>query len=263
MALHHRFHLPNATRPPGYIRNKFLPFKFLSYNNDKGEIIKEFAGMDSPELFAKNLQEQPDDWHYRTKPITYEINSNGYRAPEWDTVDWSEAVVMFGCSQTAGIGLAYDETITWFLGEILNRPVINLGAGGTGIDFSCYNSLLLYNNFPKPWGVVHWWTDMNRLSMFKDKYVQHEGVWSMTENSIMNMWTQDPVNPIMHSRMLINMTRALWEGKTRYWDGSWNDNTAYYIERERFSYASKARDMCHVGHSDTLRLAEQIAKELV
>ena len=262
MSFYNRFHLPNATKIPGYIHKKFLPFKFLSYVDESGNITNKFAGTDSPERFKKNLEEQPVDWHYRTNPITYEINSNGYRAPEWNQIDWSEAVVIFGCSQTAGIGLAYDETISWFLEKILNRPVVNLGAGGTGVDFAAYNSFLLYNNFPKPWGVVHWWSDMNRLSLFKDSYIQHEGSWSMTENSLMDYWTTDPVNPIMHSRMLVNMTRALWKDKTRYWDGSWSDTTAYYLEREKFPHTSHARDMTHMGRFDTLTLAQKIAKEL-
>jgi hypothetical protein len=249
---------------PGYMSLDFLPPKFFPAGNQDSDNsnIREYAGTDSRELFEENLKKMPADWHYRTKKISYSLNTNGYRAPEWDTVEWENSIVMLGCSYVAGIGLAEDETIPYNLSKILNRPVINLGAGGTSIAFSAYNSLLLHNNFPKPWAVINLWTDINRLTRFERDHIYHDGVWNMTPGSALDVWSSKPLNSKIHSQMMINLIRALWIGKTRYWDHSFFVNTSHYIGKPNLRFTPNARDLKHIGREDSLKVAQTIANEL-
>lgn len=57
----------------------------------------------------------------------YTVNSQGYRCPEFDAIDWENSIIFFGCSHVFGIGLLDHETVANQLSLILNCPVINLG----------------------------------------------------------------------------------------------------------------------------------------
>jgi hypothetical protein len=89
-----------------------------------------WVGSDTEERFQENLKSQPEDWPWRNQQITYKLNSQNYRAPEWDSIDWENSVVMFGCSQVFGVGVDEDQTLGYYLSELLNKPVINLGIPG-------------------------------------------------------------------------------------------------------------------------------------
>ena len=82
---------------------------------------------DSAELFAKNLQTQPDDWLYRTQEVVYRLNSLGYRCREFDQIEWAQSIVVKGCSVVEGIGLAEEDTLSSRLTDLFNQPVIKIG----------------------------------------------------------------------------------------------------------------------------------------
>ena len=84
-------------------------------------ISPDFCGTDDHATFERNLQLQPPDWQWRTKKIKYSVNSTGYRCPEWDQIDWSESILIFGCSQVFGIGVDDADTISDNLSRILSK----------------------------------------------------------------------------------------------------------------------------------------------
>jgi hypothetical protein len=245
---------------PTYLNHKLLLGETTAMQ--QGTDTVDFVGTDKAELFQENLLKKPQDWWYRTKPITYKLNSNGYRAPDWETINWSHAIVILGCSMTFGIGLAEDETISWYLSEILGRPVINLGVGGSSIPFSCYNSSLIYRNFGMPWAVINLWTDLNRVPIFSEVGINHNGPWCMTRESLMDHWTRSPFNAITHARMMSGLVHDFWKDKTRYWEATFFDHTAEYLEIERIRFEDRARDDLHIGKSGALQTAQKIAKKL-
>ena len=87
------------------LNNDFLPVREW---NKTGH----FNGYDSKELFEQHLKSQPDDWVYRYKTVNYTLNTHRYRAPEFDTIDWSKSVVIFGCSNVFGTSLDDNDTIS-------------------------------------------------------------------------------------------------------------------------------------------------------
>ena len=52
----------------------------------------EWSCSDTASKYQRNLESQPADWLWRTKPVHYNLNSQKYRAPEWDTVDWNNSI---------------------------------------------------------------------------------------------------------------------------------------------------------------------------
>lgn len=139
------------------------------------------SGGDSFAQFKKNLKTQPEDWYWKDKKITYSYNSQGYRCPEWDAIDWSQSILFFGCSFIFGVGVSDEDTCASQLQEITGIPVINLGCPGSSPMFQWVNSVRLRKANINPLKVIYSWPSSCRVSEFK-KYPdpilkQHWGPW--------------------------------------------------------------------------------------
>lgn len=175
-----------------------------------------FSGQDSSHLFQKNLEHQPKDWYYRTNAVEYTWNSNGYRAPEWDRVDWNHSHVVMGCSFVAGVGLTDMDTLPSRLSTELNEPVINLGYGGSGVATLAYNSLRLIDAGIRPLSVTLVIPNLSRLTFFQDSdtlhllpnfFVHSSG---SPFKSFYETWIGVGPNAEMHSHMLMRGVIASW-----------------------------------------------------
>ena len=123
---------------------------------------------------------------YTGKDITYNINSQGYRAKEWDQYDWNNSIVVFGASNVLGIGVHEDDTLSGQIQRKTGIPCINLGQLGSGCSSQWINSLLLLNQNITPKGVVYIWPDDSRDTEFKDDNgikVSFIGHWTPREFS--------------------------------------------------------------------------------
>lgn len=238
---------------------------FLPVSSESGNYITPdslgstayFASIDTEVAFKKNLQVQPADWHYRTKKVSYNLNSIGYRAPEWDAIDWANSVVIFGCSVTFGVGLAEDETISYQLSKRLNRPVINLGVATTSPAFAFHNSILLHDNLPTPWAVVQNWSGPTRISRYTNTgTIKSFGPWSAGKDKLYDEWIRHETNINMQNYFIIKAAAALWQSKTRYCAIS---NWEYPMPVERCHHSDFARDMIHPGQLSSITTAVRIA----
>ena len=220
-----------------------------------------FYQLDSEEALTQNLTTQPLDWYYRNKPITYKLNSLKYRTIEFDTVDWENSVVMFGCSMVFGVGLLEEDTIPSQLSNLLNRPVINLGVVASSTMFSFQNSLMLHENFPNPWGVVQLWTDPSRVSYFKKSKTGvtpvHCGSW-MPDVPMFKAWIEPEGNIETQAYFAMKASEAIWKDKTRYCSASY----WHYDDAIKLRYLDYARDLQHPGHISAKESAKIIAEAL-
>ena len=71
---------------------------------------------------------------YPLVPIDYNLNSFGFRSPEFPVEPHRESFIALGCSNTIGIGIHEKDTWPAQLAEQLDLPYYNLGQGGTGIE---------------------------------------------------------------------------------------------------------------------------------
>lgn len=227
--------------------------------------ISNFYGSDNQEGLKINLKKQSADWIYRNKHIQYTFNSNGYRCPEWKDIDWANSCVLFGCSNVAGVGLDDLDTLNTKLSYLLDRPVINLGMPRSSIQYSFYNSLILNDNFPTPWAVVQLWTAFDRLSYFYTDDIDSIGHWNEEYRLLYQKWSESIENPLAHSCFLIQASRQLWRGKTRYVSGTTFSDHLFpqgYIDVE-IDYIDYARDMMHPGTETIINLANKIKQHLI
>ena len=253
-------------KTPIFKSKSFLPTG--SILNLNSPVKSKFCGIDTEEKFTKNLATLPEDWPYRTKTVEYTINSSGYRAPEFNQVDWKNSIVMFGCSATFGEGVDDSDTIPAQLSKIIGRPVINMGAGGTSQLWSLHNSIILKEYYPKPFAVIHFWTSPYRTTTYTDYSVENQGPW--TNNSVYENWIQKG-NAETQGYFTRLLGKNIWDSNTIYYDLSWDERMSNISGCDRLpkegwlmdgSYKHLARDLCHQGPGTLRCITEFIAKKL-
>lgn len=127
---------------------------------------------DTKKNFEKLIQSDiPNYWRFHTKEFTYRFNSFGFRAPEFDTVDWKNSYVILGCSHVQGTGNPFEETIGQYIAKELGHPVINMGVGGASVGVIYNNLLKLIKDYGKPKGVFILWSYIMRKLSVSDYYV--------------------------------------------------------------------------------------------
>jgi hypothetical protein len=117
-------------------------------------------------------QDKPFD-----QSVSYRLNSQGYRCPEWTEIDWSNSHLLFGCSVVQGIGLEDCNTLDQELANILNEPVVNLGVGGGSLQFILANTYKLLDAKVHPKSIIIVYPEPSRVALFLKNRVQHIGAW--------------------------------------------------------------------------------------
>ena len=102
------------------------------------------------------LPPQMKNVYPRVNPIDYKVNSYGYRCPEFDTINWEDSYVLLGASNIFGEGVLENETISYYLEQMLGKPVINLGfAAASNQHVLLTMSMLAKKHKPKKWLVSY------------------------------------------------------------------------------------------------------------
>jgi len=240
-------------------KNKFIPV-----NNSDG--VREWAGMDTPLLYEKNLKIQPQDWYYRTNLVKYTNNSNGYRTTEFDKINWADSIVIFGCSNVYGVGVDDSHTISCQLENILKIPVINLGQGGTSMNFNLHNSVILADGYPTPKAVIMGWPAYDRCMTYNQTGVENYGSWSFEKYNYMDLWTKNKYNPQANAIIAQKMFQLIWKTRTVVYEYSFDHETEKLLDFsnsfEKIKNIDFARDCMHPGPVACKQTAEIIAASL-
>lgn len=142
------------------------------------------------ESIFKTAKETLVDWSWANRPISYTLNSHGYRMSEFKDVDWDNYVVSLGCSFTVGVGLPVEETYSYRISKLLGMDLVNAGVMGGGNDLILANLYTLLANAPKPpkmiiigWSVLtrkFYWDDKNFPLPYFSSYenTPFAGVWA-------------------------------------------------------------------------------------
>lgn len=232
---------------------------FLLNQND---INKSYIGTDSLETFNENLKKMPNDWYYRTNKVVYQQNKKGYRTKKFKDIDWEKSVVLFGCSNTFGVGLTEEDTISSRLSHELKCPVINMGMPGTSIWYSLFNSIILNEYYPTPRGVVQIWSAPNRTLYFYKKSIHDFGHWNIEKNNYMDLWNKDFTHSEMYTLFASMISRQIWESRTKYFETTFFFETRDILNCDFIDSIDLARDNIHPGRETAKIAAKKIAKEL-
>lgn len=100
--------------------------------------------------------------NYSDSYCVYQLNAQGYRCPEFHTVDWTQSVVLLGCSQVFGVAIPEEHTLASQLNLRLGVPVINLGIPGASNGSISRISVELHRTGVRPAAIVIGWTEHTR-----------------------------------------------------------------------------------------------------
>ena len=220
--------------------------KIQSYEHNKDS---ETNVRINEEIFGK-------EWYYYKKEISYINNEEGFRTRSFIDLDWSNCVVVLGCSNIKGTGNALEDTVGVQLEKILNIPVISLGISGAGVDLTCRNSLVLHNTRPFPKAVVQVWTGLDRYCDFSPPRGIKKHMANRSGYCFKHDWG-------IRSQHYIDSDRALWQGKTIYSEHSFFKHTADTLGIDFIDEKDQARDLDHPGYLTNRLAAEQIAQKLI
>lgn len=261
---------------PGYLVHSEFPLIPLNVDTNQcvddlrhhdGRAIEILWCMgDDEQLFNKNLIKMGSSWHYSHKKVTYRLNRNGYRAPEWTTIDWKNAVVLLGCSMTFGVGVAEDETISYYLQNMLGRPVINIGypAGSNETIFN--NSVAIFEKFGAPAAVITAWSTTDRFK-FYSSYAHDIGLWTpegctdegINLHELYNQINLNVTNSHVKSYYLEKANKALWKDRSEYYTFSFFESSAHMMRLDTcFKCINDARDLVHPGKTQNLDIAKHL-----
>jgi hypothetical protein len=236
----------------------------------KGNVLSHQNGSinwmstDSPDKYEKYCNksiEFKNKWE--NIDISYILNSQGYRCPEWDEIDWQESVVIFGDSCIAGVGVPINHTVSSFLQTALRRPVINLGVSGSSNIFSLYNMLEMKKADISPYAVISVETGVERTLTFSkqkigDTGINHWGSWNHANVHHRRFWLENEENYLRHSEYIKETKKLLWKD-TKYigydWSGKLNPLPRYS--------ESLARDNLHPGMESYAKQAKHIKKDWI
>lgn len=241
----------------------------------------DFFEYDSKARYEENKKNIGEDWYYYNKKLSYEYNSWGYRCKEFDDIKDKDFALVLGCSNTEGVGLCYEDMWANKLGEKLGIEILNLGMGGTGIDFQTYNTFLIHDYFMKinrfPRFVVHQWPSRYRTTFTKMFYEFGDANMSFELFSgshltgkeknkqwftdwYINSFLEDGGEMIKQMNFFIMMCNNLWKSSSievlnwTWEDDLFSEKTTILMEKANVKKVInehgdiKARDMAHNGH---------------
>lgn len=108
----------------------------------------EFTDLETEKLFVERQKTQPVDWEYNTKKIFYKYNSQGHRSVEIEELG-DNYILTTGCSNTEGVGLAYEDTWSYLVAKHLDKQFYNCAVGGSGPYVTCKNIMLFLSYVKK------------------------------------------------------------------------------------------------------------------
>jgi len=209
----------------------------------------EFYGWDSLENFENNRIKQSIYWTYHTKEIQYTLNSHGYRAAEFNSIDWANSILVFGCSFIFGVGVDDIDTLPSRLNSLVDYPVVNMGiAGGSAMHMWALTTQLVDHNIT-PKACVYIWPGLSRVACFEANNLHRcWGPWTTPDTGNLGPWNYEH-----HGNAYFNLTKASvmqqWPNvQQQHW--TWNDYT-YKIGGKftgpLLTCYDKGRDLTHPG----------------
>lgn len=257
---------------PGYIQNPKYPFGIChSASPTLSPRISYWASNDTKELYEQNLQTAPADWKYRTKKVEYHINSHGYRTYEWKDINWKDAIILVGCSNTFGVGLNEDETYSYLLSKFTGRQVVNLGYSSASPPAVADMCSRVIEHCTNPYAVVVNWPPAARLRYYVENTYIDVGSWTKPENNIKDIdiaslyynTFANETNSMCTTYYIAHIVRSLFKDRTKYISFSFFDYVAHYTRSDIWIHLiPTARDLIHPGFESNLKAATYLYEKL-
>lgn len=196
------------------------------------------------------------------------LNDLGYRCPyDLNNVNWSETILMLGCSSLVGPTLDYKDTVPAILENIIQLPVVSLAVCGTSISFSWLISTILSSKNQIPKAVIVYYTFPIRTMYYDRKGPLHLGPWTLEKNYIDQdvkdyfFTYSEEANSIEWARMHRLNIRQLWKN-TKLIEVTAFADVAEQLELPCLPVVDLGSDQIHHGPETAKIRAEILADRL-
>lgn len=244
----------------------------------KSESQRHAAGTELPYNLNDNLVSNQREWAALDEtwidpgePITYRINSHGYRAVEFNTVDWKNSVICIGDSAMFGTGVAQCHTIPYQLEKLIGLHCINLGECNASNLLMAENSIRLRQIGIKPKAVVVLLTTLYRTTWTTERKRVNMNPWTSGSNDELDyfaQWCMDEGRVRHQSVQALATIQLAWE-HVPLAVLCYTDDTATACDAESIDWTSpdwivtdRARDGRHSGPNTNSNFAKIFATML-
>lgn len=172
-----------------------------------GQVLQWYS-TDTNDLYINNLNDSNkrkllEQFGWIDSTFTYNINSCGFRAPEFDL---RQNFVTLGCSLTTGIGLPVEQTWPWYLSKKLKVDHWNLSVPGSSSD-TAYRIAEYYLPLLNPDFVIMLEPDPGRFELFhgnsesapENITISAPDLNGMLNNKMMKTWITYEYNQELHA----------------------------------------------------------------
>lgn len=225
---------------------------------------------DSEELYNKNFSDPAnrkllEQYGWIDAKITYDINSHGFRSPEFDT---RKNFVTLGCSLTTGIGLPVEQTWPWYLSKNLNIDYWNLSVPGGSSD-TAYRIAEYYLSVLKPDFVVMLEPSRSRFELFQEGGPETAPTNYSTTNSdldnwfnntIMKNWIANTHNQDLHA---IKNIKSIAYQCVKLGIDFYLYTSQYFLDFLRLIPVNYARDLMHPGQLTNFEFASTVCNDIL
>lgn len=216
---------------------------------DDSNTVLPFLGGDFEHTFEENLLTCPEDWYYRTHPITYSFNSLGHRSKNIKELDLENYILFIGCSHTTGIGLELEKTFPDIVSRKLGCDYYNLSLPGTGIDVLEYNLLTWFATVKeRPKIVCVQWPDHSRYMSYNPEYshMSERGTWDTEKDNIaLVVNAEDSGLFYARKRLAVNLINNVVDCPMI--SCNFGGQSQYDLENFSMRRLDLARDLSHAG----------------
>ena len=285
--------------PLHFISEKEFPFIYCIsciFTDDNGKIDYRWCIGDDEKNYKIKYDElkasgKLSNWYWKDREVTYKSNWNGYRALDWEEYDWSESIVVFGCSMTYGVGISNEDVFCHHLEKLTGRSVINLSVPAGSNDLILFNLTRMFRNFGSPHAVVVGYTTIDREMSHHYMGIDKIGPWNAVQPRAFEQdlfdkgkyfvdderyyevnFLENPYHPVGKFVSIVETIKSMVAGRCKFVDFSWWGHVAEYANAS-FLHAKdngvthdplqdKARDLMHEGVNCHKELADKIYERL-
>jgi hypothetical protein len=197
------------------------------------------------------------DIHF-TGGENYDTNLLGYRAVNFDQVDWPNSYIIQGCSAVFGYGIENDEeTISACLSRKLKAPVINLGIGGGGVQLQYMNAVEMLEHNIRPKGVFMIWPNIHRFPLMQDGEIDNFGPWKTRGPTKKFVQWMALDNSKHHNLWHVRAYKMLWQlAHVPLYDLTHHDENKVFCNTVFTNFLDKGFDGEHWGPKTAEHIAE-------
>ena len=138
--------------------------------------VLSFYDTDTEETFVKNKKRLGEKWIWYNKPITYKLNSLGYRMKEFEDIDWTNYMMVLGCSHTVGTGMPFEDLFSTKISRDLNMDIVNAAIPGGANNAMLINLNRLLSKKTPPKLLICNWTFLKRWSYILGDTIIRQGI---------------------------------------------------------------------------------------